>query len=36
MGLHGDNAEILIWQDGAPLVTSVAEQAKKAVSSLQN
>ena len=36
MGLHGDSAEILIWQDGVPLLTSVAEQAKKAVSSLKN
>ena len=35
MGLHGDNAELIIWEDGNPVKTSVAEQAKKAVNSIQ-
>ncbi len=36
MGLHGDSAELIIWEGGNPVQTSVAEQAKKAVNSIQN
>ena len=36
MGLHGDAAELVIWEGGNPVQTSVAEQAKKAVNSIQN
>ncbi len=36
MGLHGDNAELTIWEAGKPVRTSVAEQAKEALNSFQN
>jgi hypothetical protein len=36
MGLHGDTAELTIWEAGKPVRTSVAEQAKEAVNSFQN
>ena len=36
MGLHADNAELVIWEDGVPVTTSVAEQAQKAIKSIQN
>jgi hypothetical protein len=36
MGLHGDTAELTIWEEGEPVRTSVAEQAKEAVNSIQN
>jgi hypothetical protein len=36
MGLHGDTAELTIWEAGEPVRTSVAEQAKEAVNSIQN
>ncbi len=29
MGLHNDTAELVIWEQGVPVRTSVAEQAKK-------
>jgi len=35
MGLHGDTAELVIWEEGVPVLTSVAEQAQKAVNSIQ-
>jgi len=31
MGLHNDSAELVIWEQGVPVHTSVGEQAKKAV-----
>lgn len=36
MGLNGDSAELIIWEGGSPVQTSVADQAKKAVNSIQN
>ena len=36
MGLHGDNAELTIWEAGRPVRTTVAEQAKKAVNLIQS
>ncbi len=36
MGLHNDTAELVIWEQGVPVRTSVAEQAKKAVNLIQN
>ena len=35
MGLHGDTAELVIWEEGTPVRTSVAEQVQKAVHSIQ-
>ncbi|MCG6931750.1 MAG: PBS lyase [Desulfofustis sp.] len=35
MGLHEDTAELVIWEEGAPVQTSVAEQAQKALNSIQ-
>lgn len=36
MGLHNDTTELVIWEDGVPVQTSVAEQAQKAVNLIQN
>jgi hypothetical protein len=36
MGLHGDTAELTIWESGKPIHTSVAEQAREAVNLIQN
>jgi len=36
MGLHGDTAELVIWEDGIPVHTTVAEQAQKAVNLIHN
>lgn len=35
MGLHEDTDELVIWEDGVPVRTSVAEQAKIAINSIQ-
>lgn len=35
MGLHNDTAELVIWEEGVPVHTSVAEQAQKAVTIIQ-
>lgn len=35
MGLHGDDSELVIWEYGVPVQTSVAEQAQKALTFLQ-
>lgn len=36
MGLHQDNAELVIWQEGEPLQTTVADQAAQAITQLQD
>lgn len=36
MGLHGDSAELVIWQQGRPVQTSVAEQAAQAITIIQD
>ena len=35
MGLHEDTAEIVIWEKGEPVKTTVAEQAAKAIQNIQ-
>ena len=35
MGLHQDNAEITVWEEGEPLRTTVAEQAARAIKRIQ-
>lgn len=35
MGLHGDQAELVIWEQGEPVRTSVAEQADQALTLLK-
>ena len=35
MGLHQDNAELTIWEQGAPVHTTVAEQATRAIKRIQ-
>ncbi len=36
MGLHGDHGELVIWEDGVPVSTTVAEQANIAVNTIQS
>jgi len=36
MGLHGDNEELIIWEEGNPVLTTVAEQAAKAITRIQD
>ncbi len=36
MGLHEDKDGLVIWENGVPVQTSVAEQAKIAINSIQN
>ena len=36
LGLHGDSAELTIWEAGKPVRTSVAEQARLAVNLIQS
>jgi hypothetical protein len=36
MGLHGDEASLVIWEQGVPLQTTVAEQATKAINIIQD
>ena len=35
MGLHDDTAELTIWEHGAPVHTTVAEQASRAIKTIQ-
>ncbi|MEE4165174.1 MAG: PBS lyase, partial [Desulfocapsaceae bacterium] len=35
MGLHGDSAELTIWEQGAPVHTTVAQQAQRAIKKIQ-
>ena len=35
MGLHNDMSELTIWENGAPVRTTVAEQASRAIKSIQ-
>lgn len=36
MGLHGDDSELIIWEDGISVRTSVAEQAQKALNLIKS
>ncbi|NNK94943.1 MAG: PBS lyase [Desulfobacterales bacterium] len=35
MGLHDDNDELIIWEQGVPVQTTVAEQASRAINNIQ-
>lgn len=35
MGLHDDNHELVIWEQGVPVQTTVAEQASRAINKIQ-
>ena len=35
MGLHDDNHELIIWEQGVPVQTTVAEQASRAINRIQ-
>ena len=36
MGLHGDSAALVIWEQGSPVQTNVAEQAAQAITIIQD